>query len=107
MVTPSCRSGLTSGGIVSSYRRNGIAFSSLTGRAGGLPNCLIKLKTLQQLSGRGGDTPKRFNEARKRAKEMLEKAAAVRMEIGPAGAVTITHKLSPSQIRHAARKPTR
>src|SRR5207248_4469227 len=41
MTVPPCPSGLTSGGIVSFYRRNGIAFSSLTGRAGGLPNCLI------------------------------------------------------------------
>jgi hypothetical protein len=41
MTIPPCPSGLTSGGIVSFYRRNGIAFSSLTGRAGGLPNCLI------------------------------------------------------------------
>jgi hypothetical protein len=38
---------------------------------------------------------------------MLEKVAAARMEIDPAGVVTITHKLSPSQIRHAARKPIR
>jgi hypothetical protein len=67
----------------------------------------IKLKTLQKLSGREGDTPKRFNEAVKRAKEMLEKAAAATMVIDPAGVVTITHKLSPTQIRHAARKPTR
>jgi hypothetical protein len=41
MTVPPCPWGLTSGGIVSFYRRNGIAFSSLTGRAGGLPNCLI------------------------------------------------------------------
>src|SRR5918992_3886997 len=41
MTIPPCPSGLTSGGIVSFYRRNGIALSSLTGRAGGLPNCLI------------------------------------------------------------------
>jgi hypothetical protein len=67
----------------------------------------IKLKTLQYLSGREGDTPKVFNEAVRRAKKMLEKAAAVTMEIDPAGVVTITHKLSPSQIRHAARKPIR
>jgi hypothetical protein len=67
----------------------------------------IKLKTLQQLSGRGGDTQKRFNEAMKRAKKMLEKAAAATIEIDPTGLVTITHKLSPSQIRHAARKPIR
>jgi hypothetical protein len=67
----------------------------------------IKLKTLQQLSGRGGDTPKRFNEAVKRAKEMLEKAAAATMEIDAAGLVTVAHKLSPSQLRHAVRKPIR
>jgi hypothetical protein len=67
----------------------------------------IKLKTLQKLSGREGDTPKVFNEAMRRAKKMLEKAAAVTMEIDPAGVVTIIHKLSPSQIRHAARKPIR
>jgi hypothetical protein len=67
----------------------------------------IKLKTLQQLSGRGGDTPKIFNKAVRRAKEMLEKAAATTMEIDAAGLVTITHKLSPSQIRHVTCKPTR
>jgi TrfA protein len=67
----------------------------------------IKLKTLQQLSGRGGDTPKRFNEAVKRAKEMLEKVAAATMEIDATGLVTVAHKLSPSQLRHAVRKPIR
>jgi hypothetical protein len=67
----------------------------------------IKLKTLQQLSGREGDTPKIFNKAVRRAKEMLEKAAAATMEIDAAGLVTITHKLSPSQIRHVTCKPTR
>jgi TrfA protein len=64
----------------------------------------IKLETLQQLSGRESDTPKRFNEAVKRAKEMLEKAAAVAMEIDAAGLVTLSHKLSPAQLRHVARK---
>jgi hypothetical protein len=67
----------------------------------------IKLETLQQLSGREGDTPKIFNKAVRRAKEMLEKAAAATMEIDPTGLVTITHKLSPSQIRHVTCKPTR
>jgi hypothetical protein len=67
----------------------------------------IKLETLQQLSGRESDTPKRFNEAVKRAKKMLEKATAATMEISAARLVTITHKLSPSQIHHVARKPTR
>jgi TrfA protein len=66
----------------------------------------IKLKTLQKLSGRESDTPKVFNEAVRRAKKMLEKAAAATIEID-AGLVTITHKLSPSQIRHAAGKPIR
>jgi TrfA protein len=65
----------------------------------------IKLKTLQQLSGRESDTPKIFNKAVRRAKKMLEKAAAATMEIDDAGLVTLAHKLSPSQIRHAARKP--
>src|SRR5918992_4710575 len=51
MTIPPCPWGLTSGGIVSFYRRNGIAFSSLTGRAGGLPNCLIK----QPAAGAGHD----------------------------------------------------
>src|ERR687895_2013980 len=45
MTIPPCPSGLTSGGIVSFYRRNGIAFSSLTGRAGDLPNCLMQIQT--------------------------------------------------------------
>jgi Holliday junction resolvasome RuvABC ATP-dependent DNA helicase subunit len=67
----------------------------------------IKLKTLQQLSSRESDTPKIFNKAVRRAKEMLEKAAAATMEIDAAGLVTITHKLSPSQIRHVTCKPTR
>jgi TrfA protein len=56
----------------------------------------IKLKTLQKLSGRESDTPKVFKEAVRRAKKMLEKAAAARMEIAPAGVVIITYKLSPS-----------
>jgi hypothetical protein len=64
----------------------------------------IKLETLQQLSGRESDTPKIFNKAVKRAKEMLEKAAAVAMEIDAAGLVTLSHKLSPAQLRHVARK---
>ena len=42
MTIPPCPSGLTSGGIVSFYCTNGIAFSSLTGRAGGLLNNLIR-----------------------------------------------------------------
>jgi hypothetical protein len=67
----------------------------------------IKLETLQKLSGRESDTPKIFNKAVKRAKEMLKKAAAATMEVDAAGLVTIAHKLSPSQIRHFARKPTR
>ena len=41
MTIPPCASGLTSGGIVFFYCTNGIAFSSLTGRAGGLLNKLI------------------------------------------------------------------
>ena len=64
----------------------------------------IKLETLQQLSGRENDTPKRFNEAVKRAKEMLEKNAAVTMEIDPTGLVTMRHRLSPAQLRHVVRK---
>jgi hypothetical protein len=40
----------------------------------------------------------------RRAKVMLEKATAATIAIDAAGFVTITHKLSPSQIRHAARK---
>jgi TrfA protein len=64
----------------------------------------IKLETLQKLSGRGDDTPKIFNKAVRRAKKMLEKAAAATIAIDAAGLVAITHKLSPSQIRHAARK---
>jgi hypothetical protein len=67
----------------------------------------IKLETLQKLSGRGDDTPKIFNKAVRRAKAMLEKAKAATIAIDAAGLVTITHKLSPSQIRHAARKSTR
>jgi hypothetical protein len=67
----------------------------------------IKLETLQQLSGRESDTPKRFNEAVKRAKEMLEKATAAMIEVDAAGLVTIAHELSPSQIRRIAHKPTR
>jgi hypothetical protein len=67
----------------------------------------IKLKTLQKLSGRESDTPKIFNKAVRRAKKMLEKAAAATMDIDPAGLVTITHKLSPSQTRHTVRKPIR
>jgi hypothetical protein len=64
----------------------------------------IKLETLQKLSGREDDTPKIFNKAVRRAKVMLEKAKAATIAIDAAGLVTITHKLSPSQIRHAARK---
>jgi hypothetical protein len=67
----------------------------------------IKLETLQKLSGRGNDTPKIFNKAVRRAKAMLEKAKAATIAIDAAGLVIITHKLSPSQIRHATRKPTR
>ena len=64
----------------------------------------IKLETLQKLSGREDDTPKIFNKAVRWAKVMLEKAKAATIAIDAAGLVTITHKLSPSQIRHAARK---
>jgi hypothetical protein len=38
---------------------------------------------------------------------MLEKATAVTMEVDAAGMAAITHKLSPSQIRHVTRKLTR
>ena len=48
----------------------------------------IKLETLQQLSGRENDTPRVFNQAVKRAKQMLEKASMA-VEIDPAGLVTI------------------
>ena len=64
----------------------------------------IKLETLQRLSGRENDTPKIFNKAVKRAKEMLEKAADLTMEIDPAGLITISHRLSPAQLRHITRK---
>ena len=64
----------------------------------------IKLETLQRLSGRENDTPKRFNEAVKRAREMLEKAADLTMEIDAAGLITISHRLSPAQLRHITRK---
>jgi TrfA protein len=64
----------------------------------------IKLKTLQKLSGRESDTPKIFNKAVRRAQEMLENAVAATIEIDDTGLVTITHKLSPSQLRHTARR---
>ena len=64
----------------------------------------IRLETLQRLSGRENDTTRVFNRAVKRAKEMLEKAAVLTMEIDPAGLVTISHKLSPTQLRHVVSK---
>jgi hypothetical protein len=65
---------------------------------------VIKLETLQRLSGRDGDTPKVFNQAFQRAKAMLEKTAGIAMAPDPGGLVSIDHALSPAQQRHVAKR---
>jgi hypothetical protein len=65
---------------------------------------VVKLETLQRLSGREGDTPKVFNQAFQRAKAMLEKTADIAMVLDAAGLVSIEHTLSPAQQRHVAKR---
>jgi hypothetical protein len=67
---------------------------------------VIKVETLQRLSGREDDSSKVFNQSLKRAKAMLEKDADITLEISKDGLVTISHKLSPAQVRHAIKKAT-
>lgn len=68
---------------------------------------VIKTETLQKLSGREADLPKVFNQALKRAAAMLEKEASVSLTVDQNGLITIGHKRSPSQLRHAAKKAAR
>lgn len=65
---------------------------------------VVKLETLQRLSGREDDTPKAFGQAFQRAKAMLEKTAAIAMALDAEGRVSIEHALSPAQQRHLARR---
>ncbi|MDD5503107.1 MAG: hypothetical protein PHH26_06570 [Candidatus Thermoplasmatota archaeon] len=65
---------------------------------------VVKLETLQRLSGREEDTPKAFNQAFQRAKAMLEKNADIAMTLGDGGLVSINHALSPAQQRHVAKR---
>jgi len=65
---------------------------------------VVKLETLQRLSGREGDTPKVFTQAFQRAKAMLEKTADIAMVLDAAGLVPIDHALSPTQQRHVAKR---
>lgn len=65
---------------------------------------VVKLETLQRLSGREGDTPKVFTQAFQRAKAMLEKTADIAMVLDAAGLVSIDHALSPAQQRHVAKR---
>lgn len=65
---------------------------------------VVKLETLQRLSGREGDSPKVFNQAFQRAKTMLEKNAAITMAVDDDGLVSIDHALSPAQQRHVAKR---
>lgn len=64
----------------------------------------IKIDTLQKLSGRAGETRKLFNKAFKRATAILEVETDVRLSIDANELVSINHKLSPSQLRHKAKK---
>lgn len=65
---------------------------------------VVKLETLQRLSGREGDTPKVFNQAFQRAKLMLEKTADIAMGLDDGGLVSIEHALSAAQQRHVAKR---
>ena len=65
---------------------------------------VVKLDTLQRLSGREGDTPKVFNQAFQRAKAMLEKTANIAMALDEGGLVSIEHALSPAQQRHVSKR---
>lgn len=65
---------------------------------------VVKLGTLQRLSGREKDTPKVFNQAFQRAKAMLEKNAAIAMMLDDGGRVSIAHALTPAQQRHVAKR---
>ena len=64
----------------------------------------IKLETLQHLSGRAEETQKIFNKAFRRAKEMLEREGGMHLNVDENWLVTIEHPLSPSQLRHKAKK---
>lgn len=64
----------------------------------------IKLDTLQKLSGRAGDARKLFNKAFKRAAAILEAETDVRVSVDANELITMDHKLSPSQLRHKAKK---
>ena len=64
---------------------------------------VVKLETLQRLSGREADTPKVFNQAFQRAKAMLEKSADIAMVLDAGGLVSIAHALTPAQQRHVAK----
>ena len=65
---------------------------------------VVKLETLQRLSGREEDTPKIFNQAFQRAKAMLEKNAAIAMVLNECGLVSIDHTLTPAQQRHVSKR---
>jgi len=65
---------------------------------------VVKLETLQRLSGREEDSPKVFNQAFQRAKAMLEKTADIAMIVGDGGLVSIDHTLSPAQQRHVTKR---
>jgi hypothetical protein len=65
---------------------------------------VVKLETLQRLSGREGDAPKVFSQAFQRAKTMLEKTADITMALGERGLVSIDHALSPTQQRHVGKR---
>lgn len=65
---------------------------------------VVKLETLQRLSGREEDTPKAFNQAFQRAKAMLEKTVGIAMAVDADGLVSIEHALSPAQQRHVAKR---
>ena len=65
---------------------------------------VVKLETLQRLSGRDEDTPKIFNQAFQRAKVMLEKNAGIAMVLDEGGLVSIDHTLTPAQQRHVSKR---
>lgn len=65
---------------------------------------VVKLETLQRLSGREEDSPKVFYQAFQRARTMLEKTADIVMELDESGLVSINHSLSAAQQRHVSKR---